>query len=851
MRIIFVLTFIFFLIYGSVTAQKPNNISVKIINKVTKEPIQGVSIEVSKDDVVYRALSDSIGGVLIPAVYLTKGHIIIAEAVDYFKLSTDGTLFQSSKVIALKPSANLLKEVVIRGNGRYRDTTEINLSDQHFDRSVMIDDLFKNTYGLHKDIKGQLYYNGKRVTNILVGGREFFGKNNLDVYRDMPALTLEDITIVETNIDSLSNATLAQPEVKLNFKLKEKFKRGRFGNLSIGVGSLDRYFFNTDTYFYNTNEQVSVGFGANNISPYSLAEPDITFSPNGNDLNTYAPKVSYHNFINSNLELDILVTGKKQNKNYQSQSERNEENLHQFSSTKNASSSDMYSIEPSNITLTYKIDPLSKIVLSEISSLKNEVQIDSLQYIINNNNLNTNASLAKFRKSKGYSLSSTLLFEQRFQKKRGRYFQLSFNHSIESNKIGENNNILNIDDQNARRYDIIGDRKLVNKKVVLSSVYNEPILSDGTSQVIVNYSSENLAYLPRIYSINTLSLIDTSLLISYSNYQFGGKIRKKVQYFSFDGSIIGTLFVRNIHEQRNTFIKLLPNINLSINHKVDKKNELNFQYEMAPNYPKSYQLTNINNTFDLVSLTRGNTYLNPEVRSQLSASYSKRSSDLSHLSLSGRFEHYESKFGFKIDNAGDSSQVSYVDNMGGANAAQITLSTSTGLKSGNTLIYSANIQYSETPINNRNKKYIGTSIIYSQTGSLGTTLFNKGISITPTVNTTFNRQYFESSISNIFTLSYSDNIMYSLGAFRISAYPLCNFSYSSNLNKSFSWAFNGDIKLDIFKKNATLWMKAYDIFNSFKYQNNYAGPNYIQTTKYSNLNRYILIGVSTKINSMK
>ncbi|MHA4894551.1 outer membrane beta-barrel protein [Pedobacter sp. PWIIR3] len=847
-------TLILFICFSSATAQDNTRQFLKVINKITGNPIEGVLIEVIKNDFRFKTYSDSVGRFFLPRKYLNQDYTIRVTDNYFIELNINGASIKKqagiSSLIRLNPAIAMLKEVNITANRRYSDTMTIKLTDQHFERSVMVDDLFKNTNGLYKDSKGELYFKGKRVTDILIDGREFFGKNNLNVYKDFPALTLEDITIVETNIDSLSNATLTHPEVKLNFKLKEKFKRGRFGNLSVGIGSLKRYFFNTDTYFYNTHEQVSLIFGANNISPYSLAEPDVTFSSNGNDLNTYMPKLSYHNFINSHLELDILVTGKKQNKKYQSQSERNEENLDQFSSTKNISSSEMYSLEPSNVTLTYKIDPLKKIVLNGISSFKNELQIDSLQYMISNSNLNTNASLAKNMDSKGYSLLTNLEYEQRLKRKTGRYLKVSINHVIQSNKIEENNTILDIDDKNARRYDITGDRKLTDKKVVVSGVYNEPILSDGTLQVMVNYHSQNLVYQPGIYSVNSLSILDTSVFISYSNYQVGGKIRKNLESFSVDGSISGILSMRNIREQQNAFMKFLPNVNLLINHKIDKKNELNFQYEVTPNYPRPYQVTNINTAFDLVSLTRGNIYLNPEVRSQLGVTYNKRSSDLSNSSLSGRFEHYESKFGFKIDNVGDSNQVSYVDNMGKANAAQITLSTSNNLKSGNILVYNANIQYLETPITNRNKNYISTSMVYSQTGSLAITLF-KRISITPTVNIAFNRQKYESSGSNIFMLSYSDKIAYSLGAFRISIYPLCNFSYAGDLNKSLSWAINGDIKLDIFKKNGTLWMKAYDIFNSFKYQNNYAGPSYIQTIKYSNLNRYILIGVSTKINNMK
>ena len=80
-------------------------------------------------------------------------------------------------------------------------------------------------------------------------------------------------------------------------------------------------------------------------------------------------------------------------------------------------------------------------------------------------------------------------------------------------------------------------------------------------------------------------------------------------------------------------------------------------------------------------------------------------------------------------------------------------------------------------------------------------------------------------------------------------YPLYNYNHSIGNNSSF--AVNGEIKKRVFKDYGVIWMQAYDIFNSFKFYNNYLGPSYSQSVSYSNLHRYLVIGLSIKFNNMK
>ena len=82
----------------------------------------------------------------------------------------------------------------------------------------------------------------------------------------MPALTISNIQITETNVDSLTNVTLLKPVIKVNLVLKDQYKKGIFGNANAGVGSSNRYLANTGLYTYKNNEQISLALNSNNLN---------------------------------------------------------------------------------------------------------------------------------------------------------------------------------------------------------------------------------------------------------------------------------------------------------------------------------------------------------------------------------------------------------------------------------------------------------------------------------------------------------------------------------------------------------------------------------------------------------
>lgn len=163
MRELILIIFSFFIITFSYGQKK--YLSVKVSDSISGQIIIDAKIIVFNSDgqnIVLIAGKDSIFRIdreLIKRLYNFEVNAasyvkaIIRIHKDFSVRDTD--LF----LVKLTPKIIQLEEVVIRKR-RYRDTTNINLSGQTFEKNQMIDDLFSSGIGFTKDSNGAIYFKG-------------------------------------------------------------------------------------------------------------------------------------------------------------------------------------------------------------------------------------------------------------------------------------------------------------------------------------------------------------------------------------------------------------------------------------------------------------------------------------------------------------------------------------------------------------------------------------------------------------------------------------------------------------------------------------------------------------------
>ena len=855
----FVITCIFLLLAIKSYSQA-NYVTGNIIDNETRLPIQDLNVTVFNGlKKVFQTITDDKGHFVIPLSFFTPQNYIKITSVNYVGLKisypsdNDNTLNTNINLGTLKISALKieLKEVKIKPKERYRDTTEINFSAEKFERSVMIDDLLSRRMGFYKDRDGKLYYKGKAVSNIMVNGGDFFGKNNLDIYKNLPALILNSMEIVETDIDSVTNTTLLRSEVKINLKLKDKYKKGKFGTANLGLGTSNRYMVAADVYTYNKNEQVSFSPSSNNtnVGDNASLNPTINFSANGNNSVNSSSKFTYRNlFYKNKIELNIFAKGKLDNLVTRAESELKDESINRLSKTATFSNAKTRALEALNFVVNYDIDSLNSLRVSQIINYSNTRKIDSLGYNIQTADSLTRSLINKTRDDNSKTLSNNLYYQKRFSSKKGR--QINFNFSREKSllRVNETNLVSNYANNTVQQYFVEQNRD-ANKTVTLASgAFIEPLGYTSYITFSTSYKVDKFNYHSNITNDTIPGNSSNTNLFTYRYFNQAIKAHKIFNKFVLDFTFLSIFNTQSVQDKykRNFWY---ADINWGLDYQLKKGKRFSALYSRVTQYPDFDQLSGINNSFDLVSQTQGNIKLKPQINNKLALVYDLKKTDSINLSLTGNIELFTDKFGYNINTTLNQTPAGFIDNVGNSINADIGFSFTNNLTNGNNIDSRTVLTYQETPSTTNQIKEINRSIGVSQALSTNRSIIRNTLSVSPGISITYSKYYYKASVNNQFNLSYTDKFTWSAFKFELTAYPLLTYSYS--IKSNFSFATNAEIKRKFLKKYAEVWLKGYDIFNSFSFNNNINGPYYVQTVKYSNLNRYFLLGISIKFNNMK
>ncbi|WP_165503630.1 outer membrane beta-barrel protein [Pedobacter hiemivivus] len=853
----FLLYFFIFLFTNQTKAQNLNIAKGKVIDYTSKSPIPNAIIQIYNDSkVVYKTSTDSLGFFSIPLNTLVEYTNLKIQNINYQPLNIPKPTIDSKKrssqalgIFELLTSSIQLKEVVIRKNKRYRDTTVIDLSKKKFERTIMISDILSGNNGFYIDGAGQLFYKGKQVTDVTVDGGTFFGRNNLNIYENLPALVLKDIQIVETDIDSLTNITMIRPLVKVNLSFKGDYKKGMFGSANLGLGTLTRYIVSTNLYRYKKSEQISFAINSNNINVNTSqpSEPSVMFSAGGNNTIKTIPKIEYRNVFLKKLEVMTSINAAIENKTSISELERKEEILNQQTRLYNSSKMRSLNIDQSSANLIYRINSQNTIKANFNIEYYKTNQSDTLDYNIRLDSLNTISNILKNRINTTKMMSYEALFNKSFLSKKGRSLSIGIKNQKRIFRISENNNVYTLDLQKPIRFFLNGTNYASENEASINLNFINSLSESSVLFFGLNYKRSSINYNETINSdtLKNNGDIVNKVINDYLNPSL--KMQKNFDNISVTGYLGGIINFRNTGGIYDVFFR--PDIDLNSDFKINKKTNFNIKYAAKSNYPIIDQLTNINNSFNLISQNSGNPSLKPELKQRLGFAYEFKRSDSLMVSFLAGAELISSKFGFNIISSPNNLQQTQIANVGRAIAADAAFSLSFLAKKGKNINFRSALAYQQMPSIVNTEKTSNNGITFNQVLSTKIALIKGLLTISPSLSISNSIYKYGTSKSSFASFTYSDRLSIQIQTIQIILFPFIN--YSTGIRKNSSWAMNAEIKKNIFKNSGSIWLKSYDVFNSFRYVNNIIGPSYIETLKYVNLQRYSLLGISVKFNTIK
>ena len=101
--------------------------------------------------------------------------------------------------------------------------------------------LFRTVAEVSSD--GQIKINGKTVTKILVGGKEFFGNDREMSMKNLPTEIIEKVSTYDKASDNerLTGIQDGQEETVIDLTIKKGMQKGWFGNINAGIGTKDQF----------------------------------------------------------------------------------------------------------------------------------------------------------------------------------------------------------------------------------------------------------------------------------------------------------------------------------------------------------------------------------------------------------------------------------------------------------------------------------------------------------------------------------------------------------------------------------------------------------------------------------
>ena len=194
---------------------------------------------------------------------------------------------RKSRTISLKDVVVTATKVKMfyRGDTLVYDATAFNMPD-----GSMLDGLIRQMPGVTMNDEGEIFVNGKKIDELLLGSRTFFGGNKQVLMENLPYYTVKHIKVYDKThkLDEVRGVENPSKEHVMDVILKEDYNRGYIANVegaygtdnrwlgrAFGLGFTDRTRFTLLGNINNVNETQHIGKN-NSWSPTRTPRSMIT-----------------------------------------------------------------------------------------------------------------------------------------------------------------------------------------------------------------------------------------------------------------------------------------------------------------------------------------------------------------------------------------------------------------------------------------------------------------------------------------------------------------------------------------------------------------------------------------------
>lgn len=582
-----------------------------------------------------------------------------------FELSAAGNDFDLGTV--LMKDKSVMEEVTVLGqrppvvvNG---DTLEFNAEAFKTKPNAVVEDMLKKMPGVEVDKDGSIRVNGKKISRVLVNGRDFFNGDPKMATRNLSADAIDKVQVFDKQSDQSTFTGIddGNAEKTINLKLKKDKKNAAFGKFSAATGTKDHYDgqfninkFKGDQQFSaigmvnNTNRQgfsimdmlnftgqsrrMMGGGGAsiviNNGGDDEFALPVAGINNSQGITNTIAGGINYNDKWEKKTDINVsyfynnLSISNNRTVNRQNILPGNNFNYNQTSNNNNKSQGNRL-----NFSIDNKIDSFNSVKLTSAEGYQKGRSLKQNyfeSYVPNDKMLNSGSSNSTAN-TEGYVANNDLLYRHKF-KKRGRTISAGLTMQYNDSRANGTQYTINNYFSNGS----INQRDTLNQVTKLSSLtqlygatlnYTEPLSKRSLLEIRSAYNTSSGNLDRKVFDFNKLSgkhdmintLLSNAFESRYSYISAGISLRAQQKKYGYTiGANLQSAELKShlkdsVFSVQQHFTSLLPIANF--NYSFSRMKTLRIDYTTLTSAPTATQLQPVKDISDPLNIKEGNASL--------------------------------------------------------------------------------------------------------------------------------------------------------------------------------------------------------------------------------------------------
>ncbi len=269
------------LLGGMVTlyAQNPARITIQgIIQDTTSTTLPAATVMLlqPKDSALVNFTRTDENGFFSFKNVKNTGYLLKVSYVSYLPFQQSIPVSATELVdlghLRIKPIAKELLEVVIRAAKAplsiRGDTIEYDATTFKVPPGSSVEDLLRRLPGIDVDEDGNIKAQGKDINKVLVDGKTFFGNDPKAATKNLGAEIISKVQVFNDKSEQakLTGVDDGKREKAMNLELKDEFKKGAFGKITVASGTLARWAARGNYNRFSKKEQFSIISYGNNIN---------------------------------------------------------------------------------------------------------------------------------------------------------------------------------------------------------------------------------------------------------------------------------------------------------------------------------------------------------------------------------------------------------------------------------------------------------------------------------------------------------------------------------------------------------------------------------------------------------